>query len=104
MQAAIRRAPQRSQSFINRLTMIIPRCQSSLRKCCFEEASLQSCAGGDGNLCVYEVAHSYLPIKYLSTTNQQQAGCMAVSSDSTLLACVSHTDAAAPVSLPTLPQ
>lgn len=52
---------------------------------------LYCCIGQDGNLCVYEVAQTYLPIKYLSTTNQQQPGCMAVSPDSTLLATVSHT-------------
>lgn len=55
-------------------------------------------AGQDGNLCVYEVAHTYLPIKYLCTTNQQQPGCMAVSPDSSLLAAVSHTGPASLVS------
>ena len=47
---------------------------------------------------MYEVAHTYLPIKYLSTTNQQQPGCMAVSPDSALLATVSHTGPASLVS------
>lgn len=50
-------------------------------------------AGQDGNLCVYEVAHSYLPIKFLSTATHEHPACIAVSSDSALLATVSRSEA-----------
>ena len=56
-------------------------------------------AGQDGNLCVYDVAHSYLPIKYLSTSSGDLPACIAVSSDSSLLATVSRSDASPLVSL-----
>ena len=56
-------------------------------------------AGVDGNLCVYEVAHTYLPIKYLSTTTHHYPGCIAAAPDSSLLATVSRSDASPTVLL-----
>jgi len=56
-------------------------------------------AGVDGNLCVYEVAHTYLPIKYLSTTTHHHPGCIAAAADSSLLATVSRSDASPTVML-----
>jgi len=56
-------------------------------------------AGVDGNLCVYEVAHTYLPIKYLSTTTHHHPGCIAAAPDSSLLATVSRSDASPTVML-----
>ena len=57
-------------------------------------------AGVDGNLCVYEVAHTYLPIKYLSTiTHHHHPGCIAAAPDSSLLATVSCSDASPTVML-----
>ncbi len=56
-------------------------------------------AGVDGNLCVYEVAHTYLPIKYLSTTTHHHPGCIAAAPDSSLLATVSRSDASPTVTL-----
>ncbi|KAA6425283.1 MAG: hypothetical protein FRX49_04777, partial [Trebouxia sp. A1-2] len=49
--------------------------------------------GVDGNLCVYEVAHTYLPIKYLSTAIHHHPGCIAAAPNSSLLATVSRSDA-----------
>ena len=56
-------------------------------------------AGADGNLCVYEVAHTYLPIKYLSTTTHHHPGCIAAAPDSSMLATVSRSDASLTVML-----
>ncbi len=56
-------------------------------------------AGVDGNLCVYEVAHTYLPIKYLSTTTHHYPGCIAAAPDSSLLATVSRSHASPTVML-----
>ena len=56
-------------------------------------------AGADGNLCVYEVAHTYLPIKYLSTTTHHHPGCIAAAPNSSLLATVSRSDASPTVML-----
>ena len=59
---------------------------------------METSAGLDGNLCVYEVAHTYLPVKYLSTTASQLPGCMATSADSSLLATVSRSESSPTVS------
>ena len=46
-------------------------------------------AGTDGNLCVYDVSQTYLPIKALSATTPGVRNCAAISPDSKLLATVS---------------
>ncbi|KAL0036753.1 hypothetical protein WJX79_008645 [Trebouxia sp. C0005] len=55
--------------------------------------------GVDGNLCVYEVAHTYLPIKYLSTAIHHHPGCIAAAPNSSLLATVSRSDASPMIAL-----